>query len=143
MGQKGTQKQAIEDYMRDLEVPVKMTIGTLQKIRNDNGYYEAQVASMVSPSWWKEGRPYLLGWIVNEHDQYKVGAWIKFGDSAEVIVAQWQPRKGDRVVVYTYGSYGYGNGRIFRLPTSYDTNAKIAEDMQVNGPLRTLSGGML
>ncbi len=141
MGQEGTRKLTIEELMNDLEVPVKATIGSLVAIRNEDGYYEAKVASLVSPSWWTEGKPYLLGNYVTEDEVYETGAWIKFGDSAEVIVAQWQPRIGDRVIVYTYGAYGYSNGRIFRLPTSYDTNAKVAQDMIVNGPLRILSGG--
>lgn len=143
MPQQGTRNSTIEQLMRDLEVPIKATIGHLQEIRNKNGYYEGKVAALTAPSWWQEDKPYLLGDDITDENQYKVGAWIKFGDSAEVIVAQWQPRIGDRVIVHTYGSYGFTNGRIFRLPTSYDTNAEVAQDMQVNGPLRTLSGGML
>jgi len=138
------QSSSIEVIMSDQEIPVRATIGYLYKIRNDYGYYEAKVGSLVQPDWYRESLPYLLGNELNiESGQSIQGAWIKFGDPAEVITAQWQPRIGDRVLVFTFGDYGFTNGRIYRLPTSYDNDAKLSEDMMVNGPLRTLSGGML
>lgn len=129
--------------MGNLESPVKATLGYLFAIRNDLGFYEAKVALLIQPTWYRGAEPYLLGSEVDENTDVRTeGAWIKFGDTAEVLTAQWQPRIGDRVIVYTFGEYGFANGRIFRLPTSHDANAQQAEDMQVNGPFRTLSGGM-
>ena len=137
---------SLEARMRDQEVPVMATIGFLYKIRNDRGFYEAKVALLVNPTWYRESTPYLLG-MDNEYQEDKRsqddGAWIQFADSTETIVSQWQPRIGDRVLVLTFGKFGFSNGRIFRLSTSYDTDAKAAEEMKINGPLRVLSGGML
>jgi hypothetical protein len=137
------QKNSIEAIETHIETQVKATLGSLYAIRNDQGFYEAKVALLVAPTWYREPEPYLLGSEINKHDQTVTGAWIKFGDAAEVITAQWQPRIGDRVIVYTFGEFGFQNGRIFRFPTSHDSNAEMAEDMQVQGPFRTLSGGML
>lgn len=135
------QPSSIEAIMGNLEIPVKATLGWLYKIRNKEGFYEAKVAILIQPTWYRGSEPYLLGQDidVNKHEQ---GAWIKFGEAAEVIVAQWQPRIGDRVIVYTFGEYGFHNGRLFRLPSSHDANAPAAEDVRVNGPFRSLSGGM-
>jgi len=135
------QPSSIEAVMGNLEAPVKATLGWLYKIRNKEGFYEAKVALLVAPTWYTGSEPYLLGEDIGP-DTHEQGAWVKFGESAEVIVAQWQPRIGDRVIVYTFGEYGFHNGRLFRLPSSYDANASAAEDMRVNGPFRTLSGGM-
>ena len=136
--------ETLEVAMSDQEATVKATIGYLYKIRNDLGFYEAKVASLVQPTWYRDSTPYLLGNEVSEGGKESIqGAWIQFGDPAETITALWQPRIGDRVIVYTFGSYGFTNGRVYRLPTSDDNTAKLSEEMKVNGPLRTLSGGML
>lgn len=134
---------SLEVLMGDIEAQVKATLGWLYKIRNENGFYEAKVALLVQPVWYRGSEPYLLGYEIDLVTKAREeGAWIQFGDAAEVITAQWQPRIGDRVIVYTYSDYGFNNGRVFRLPTSHDSNAEAAEDMRVNGPFRTLSGGM-
>ncbi len=137
------QPGSIEAIMAGQEVAVKATLGYLYKIRNSEGFYDAKVALLIQPTWYTGAEPYLLGEDSDPiNDTFEMGAWIKFGDSAEVITAQWQPRIGDRVIVYTFGDYGYHNGRVFRLPSSHDANAEAAADMRVNGPFRTLSGGM-
>jgi len=135
---------SLEAKIKDQEVPVKATVGYLFKIRNDRGFYEAKVALINTPTWYRSSTPFLLGQD-NELDKKNPddGAWIQFADSTETIVSQWQPRIGDRVLVLTFGKYGFANGRILRLSTSFDTDAKAAEEMKVNGPLRVLSGGML
>jgi len=134
---------SIEAEISEQNLPVKATLGFLAKIRNDRGFYEAKVALLKVPKWWRSGRLYLLGEDYNE-DTRRVdnGAWIQFADPAEYITLMWQPRIGDRVLVHTYGDYDYDNGRIYRFATSDDTNAKLQEDVVVNGPFRSLSGGM-
>ena len=137
------QRDSLEVTMGDIEAQVKATLGWLYKIRNVNGFYEAKVALLIQPVWYRGSEPYLLGYEIDQNTRVREeGAWIQFGDSAEMITSQWQPRIGDRVIVYTYGEYGFNNGRLFRLPTSHDSNAEAAADMRVNGPFRTLSGGM-
>jgi len=133
----------IESEMREQNLPVKATLGFLAKIRNDRGFYEAKVALLKVPRWWRSGRLYLLGETKNEEtNRLEDGAWIQFADPAEVITSMWQPRIGDRVIVFTFGDYDYDNGRIYRFATSDETNAKLQEDNVINGPFRSLSGGM-
>jgi hypothetical protein len=136
-------KNTIEAEVIEQNLPVKATLGFLARIRNDRGFYEAKVALLKVPKWWRSGRLYLLGEHFNE-DARRVedGAWIQFADPAEFITSMWQPRIGDRVMVFTFGDYDYDNGRIFRFATSDETNAKLQEDNVINGPFRSLSGGM-
>ena len=130
----------IETFVQALDLPVRATIGFLYKIRLSNGFYEAKVASVSTPAWWSKG-VYLLGEDVDVSGRSQgVGAWIPFGDNAEMVASQWQPRVGDRVVVFTFGNMGYQNGRLFRLATTYDSGAQMASGMQINGPLRILGG---
>lgn len=136
-------KQTIEAELSEQNLPVKATLGFLAKIRNDRGFYEAKVALLKIPKWYRSGRLYLLGEHLNEDTQrVEDGAWIQFGDTAEYITSMWQPRIGDRVLVLTFGDYDYDNGRIYRFATSDETNAKLQEEMIINGPFRSLSGGM-
>lgn len=136
-------ENTLESVIQEFEVPVKATLGYITDIRVERGFYEAKVALLNVPPWWRSRSAYMLG---QERDPqtgaFKQGAWIQFGDSAEYLVSQWQPRKGDRVLVLTFGDYDYENGRIYRLSTSDEINAKQAGDMVINGPLRVLSGGM-
>jgi hypothetical protein len=136
-------KGTIEREMNEQMLNVKATIGFLTKIRNDRGFYEAKVALLKAPLWWRSGRPYLIGEDFNtETKKVEMGAWIQFGDSAEYITSMWQPRIGDTVMVLTFGDYDYDNGRIYRFGTSDDTSAKQQEENVINGPFRSLSGGM-
>lgn len=134
---------SLEGRAKDFDMPVRATLGWLFRIRNDRGFYEAKVALLNTPQWHKTGKPYLLGQDYAEEGDFVDGAWIQFADPPEVIVSQWQPRIGDRVLVLTFGKYSFRDGRIYRLGTSYDTDAKATEEMEINGPLRVLSGGML
>lgn len=133
----------IESEVSEQNLPVKATIGFLAKIRNDRGFYEAKVALLKVPKWWRSGRLYLLGEDANaDTGNVEDGAWIQFADPAEFITSMWQPRIGDRVLVLTFGDYDYDNGRIYRFATSDETNAKLQEENVINGPFRSLSGGM-
>lgn len=136
-------KDTIEARMKEQRMAVTATLGSLAKIRNDRGFYEAKVALLKAPNWYRAGRLYLLGQNYNtDTERVEEGAWIQFGDSTEVITSMWQPRIGDRVMVLTFGDYDFDNGRIYRFPTSDETNAKLQEDNVINGPFRSLSGGM-
>jgi hypothetical protein len=133
----------IEAQVKEMNLPVKATLGFLAKIRNDRGFYEAKVALLKVPRWWRSGRLYLLGEYYNpDTKRLEDGAWIQFADPAEYITSMWQPRIGDRVLVFTFGNYDYDNGRIYRFATSDETNAKSQEEATINGPFRSLSGGM-
>ena len=137
------EKNTIEAEMSEQSLPVKATLGFLAKIRNDRGFYEAKVALLKVPKWWRSGRLYLLGEHENEDTgNLEDGAWIQFADPAEFITSMWQPRIGDRVIVLTFGDWDYDNGRIVRFSTSDETNAKSQEEATINGPFRSLSGGM-
>lgn len=137
------EKNTIEARMQEQRLQVKATLGFLAKIRNDRGFYEAKVALLKSPVWYRSGRLYLLGQNYNEEtNSVEQGAWIQFADPAELITSMWQPRIGDKVLVFTFGDYDYDNGRIYRFATSDETNAKLQEEATINGPFRSLSGGM-
>ena len=125
-----------------LELPVKATIGYLHMIRNDRGYYEAKVAAWNPPLSQKDkDKYYLLGTEKNEKGEVvEDGAWIRFGDRSENIVMLWQPNIGDKVIVFTLGSYDWESGWLFRISTSYDNDALQAQEFEINCPATIFSG---
>lgn len=135
-------KNTIELTTEELEIPVKATLGYIVDIRFERGFYEAKVAALHPPRWAQKIKmQYLLGTEKDENGRFvENGAWIRFGDRADDLVARWVPRKGDRVIVYTLGTYDFDSAWLYRLATSYDTDAEAASDIEQNGPASIFSG---
>lgn len=138
-------KDTIELRAEELEMPVKATLGYLTKdIRFERGFYEAKVAALHPPKWAQKldkNTKYLLGTEKDEDGRAIAnGAWIRFGDRADDVVSRWQPRTGDRVIVFTLGEYDFDSAWLYRLATSYDTDAAVASDLEQNGPASIFSG---
>lgn len=123
------------------KMDVMATLGFITEVRIDLGYYQAKVATLITPSHERTGHS-MLGQEKDKDGQIIApGAWMQFLYHADYLASHWIPKPGDRVMVLTFGSYDYKQARILPLTTSDKREAEAALELTINGRSRILSGG--